>query len=101
MRCENVHFCIYLCRQLTLLVLFIQVHIVKYSEAFMYHNIGNCARSIPPGALRGIYEFGVGMGVLCRGQGDAIGLLGLVGRLLLIWHVEEMPLNGVQHVRQI
>jgi hypothetical protein len=89
MRCENVRFCIYLCRQLTLLVLFIQVHIVKYSEAFMYHNIGNCARSIPPGALRGVYEFGVGMGVLCR------------GRLLLIWHVEEMPLNGVQHVRQI
>lgn len=43
------------------------------------------------------------MGVLCRGQGDAISLLGLVGRLLLIWRVEaseEMPLNGV-HVRQI
>ena len=73
----------------------------------MYHNIGNCGvwapRLIPPGALRGVYEFGVGMGVLCRGQGDAIGLLGLVGRLLLIWRVEaseEMPLNGV-HVRQI
>ena len=47
-----------------------------------------------------VYEFGVGMGVLCRVQGDAIDLLDLVGRLLLIWRVEEMPLNGV-HVRQI
>jgi hypothetical protein len=43
-----------------------------------------------------VYEFGAGMGVLCRGQGDAIGLLGLLGRLFLIWRVEaseEMPLG--------
>ena len=59
----------------------------------------NSSRSTA-GHFVSVYEFGVGMGVLCRGQGDAIGLLGLVGRLLLIWRVEEMPLNGV-HVRQI
>ena len=66
----------------------------------------NSSRSTA-GHFASVFEFGVGMGVLCRGLGGdalpAIGLLGLVGRILLIWRVEateEMPLNGV-HVRQI
>ena len=63
----------------------------------------NFSRSSTAGHFVFFYEFGVGMGVLCRGQGVPIGLLGLVGRLLLTWRVEaseEMPLNGV-HVCQI
>ena len=35
----------------------------------------NSSRSTA-GHFVSVYEFGVGMGVLCRGQGDAIGLFG-------------------------